>query len=167
MFGKRGGTAGGQPPLAMPPEAQRVQQPPVAPAGVPGQPPVQGHPAPQQPAPNMAPPMAPPAAPHPGGAPQVAHPGMQPPQQAAPTTTMPVAAPQKKIKAAAAPPKEEKAAPANEIRIKSEEYYDVKTQVFSALIDTIDLSQLSKLDRPAHAKKSEISSTTLSPSSRL
>ena len=30
--------------------------------------------------------------------------------------------------------------------MKSEEYYDVKTQVFSALIDTIDLSQLSKLD---------------------
>ena len=33
-----------------------------------------------------------------------------------------------------------------EIKVKSEEYYDVKTQVFSALIDTIDLSQLSKLD---------------------
>ncbi len=29
---------------------------------------------------------------------------------------------------------------------KSEEYYDVKTTVFSALIDTIDLTQLSKLD---------------------
>ena len=29
---------------------------------------------------------------------------------------------------------------------KPESYYDVKTQVFSALIDTIDLSQLSKLD---------------------
>jgi len=33
-----------------------------------------------------------------------------------------------------------------EIREKSEDYYDVKTTVFSALIDTIDLSQLSKLD---------------------
>jgi len=33
-----------------------------------------------------------------------------------------------------------------EIKEKSEDYYDVKTTVFSALIDTIDLSQLSKLD---------------------
>ncbi len=33
-----------------------------------------------------------------------------------------------------------------EVREKSEDYYDVKTTVFSALIDTIDLSQLSKLD---------------------
>src|SRR6185312_5673611 len=31
-------------------------------------------------------------------------------------------------------------------REKSESYYDTKAQVFSALIDTIDLSQLSKLD---------------------
>ena len=29
---------------------------------------------------------------------------------------------------------------------RTEEYYDTKSQVFSALIDTIDLSQLSKLD---------------------
>ena len=29
---------------------------------------------------------------------------------------------------------------------KSEEYYDIKTQIFSALIDTIDLAQLAKLD---------------------
>ncbi len=36
--------------------------------------------------------------------------------------------------------------PATEAREKSEDYYDVKTTVFSALIDTIDLSQLSKLD---------------------
>ena len=32
---------------------------------------------------------------------------------------------------------------------KSEEYYDVKTTVFNALIDTIDLTQLSKLDPDA------------------
>ncbi len=31
-------------------------------------------------------------------------------------------------------------------RARSEEYYDVKTTVFNALIDTIDLTQLSKLD---------------------
>ena len=29
---------------------------------------------------------------------------------------------------------------------RSQEYYDTKSQVFSALIDTIDLSQLAKLD---------------------
>ena len=32
---------------------------------------------------------------------------------------------------------------------RSEEYYDVKTTVFNALIDTIDLTQLSKLDPEA------------------
>src|SRR5689334_13253762 len=31
-------------------------------------------------------------------------------------------------------------------RERSETYYDTKSQVFSALIDTIDLSQLAKLD---------------------
>ena len=31
-------------------------------------------------------------------------------------------------------------------RSRSEEYYDIKTQIFSALIDTIDLSQLGRLE---------------------
>jgi pilus assembly protein CpaF len=31
-------------------------------------------------------------------------------------------------------------------RQKSEEYYDTKSSIFSALIDTIDLSQLARLD---------------------
>jgi pilus assembly protein CpaF len=35
------------------------------------------------------------------------------------------------------------------IRKKSEEYYDVKTTVFNALIDTIDLTQLAKLEAAA------------------
>ena len=35
------------------------------------------------------------------------------------------------------------------VRKKSEEYYDVKTTVFNALIDTIDLTQLAKLDSAA------------------
>ncbi|HML91295.1 CpaF family protein [Methyloceanibacter sp.] len=39
-------------------------------------------------------------------------------------------------------------------RSRSEEYYDVKTTVFNALIDTIDLTQLSKLD--AEAAREEI-----------
>ena len=33
-----------------------------------------------------------------------------------------------------------------EARPRSEEYYDVKSSIFSALIDTIDLSQLARLD---------------------
>jgi pilus assembly protein CpaF len=38
------------------------------------------------------------------------------------------------------------AKPAPQVAKKTEEYYDVKTQIFGALIDTIDLSQLSKMD---------------------
>jgi hypothetical protein len=34
-------------------------------------------------------------------------------------------------------------------RARSEEYYDVKTTVFNALIDTIDLTQLAKLEPEA------------------
>ena len=46
------------------------------------------------------------------------------------------------------PPMEEAfAAP----KVRSEDYYDVKTTVFNALIDTIDLTQLAKLD-PAAAR---------------
>ena len=45
------------------------------------------------------------------------------------------------------------APPAPERR-RSEEYYDVKTTVFNALIDTIDLTQLAKLD--AQAAREEI-----------
>jgi pilus assembly protein CpaF len=37
-------------------------------------------------------------------------------------------------------------APTQQSRPHSEEYYDVKTTVFNALIDTIDLTQLAKLD---------------------
>ena len=42
--------------------------------------------------------------------------------------------------------------PAQPERKHSEEYYDVKTTVFNALIDTIDLTQLSKLE-PAAARE--------------
>jgi len=37
-------------------------------------------------------------------------------------------------------------APAREPSRKSEDYYDIKTTIFGALIDTIDLAQLAKLD---------------------
>jgi len=38
------------------------------------------------------------------------------------------------------------AKPAPQAAKKTDEYYDVKTQIFGALIDTIDLSQLAKMD---------------------
>jgi pilus assembly protein CpaF len=49
--------------------------------------------------------------------------------------------------APAAPPV--RAEPVEPQRHHSEEYYDVKTTVFNALIDTIDLTQLAKLDSAA------------------
>ncbi len=71
-------------------------------------------------------------------------------------------APQTAAAAAASTPAEIKAAPPRQVaavappppapeqqRKHSEEYYDVKTTVFNALIDTIDLTQLSKLDSSA------------------
>jgi len=54
------------------------------------------------------------------------------------------------------PPRQaQTSAPAASIgRERSEEYYDVKTTVFNALIDTIDLTQLARLD--AEAAREEI-----------
>ena len=68
---------------------------------------------------------------------------VQQPLEPAPET--PSAQVPKKIKTTVAPPMEFDVKP-SQPAVKSEEYYDVKTQVFAALIDTIDLSQLSKLD---------------------
>ena len=45
----------------------------------------------------------------------------------------------------AAPPPVEK--PHVEARHKSESYYDIKSTIFNALIDAIDLTQLGQLDR--------------------
>jgi pilus assembly protein CpaF len=50
---------------------------------------------------------------------------------------------------AAAPVKTPEAVFEAPVRKKSEEYYDVKTTVFNALIDTIDLTQLAKLEAAA------------------
>ncbi|MEM8811500.1 MAG: CpaF family protein [Pseudomonadota bacterium] len=47
---------------------------------------------------------------------------------------------------APAPAAPEPSASQTVTRKKTEEYYDTKTQIFSALIDTIDLSQLGRLD---------------------
>jgi len=119
MFGKKGGNTGGgfKKPLAMPPEASQMAQPPAEADMASAQ-------VLDQPAPSGIE----------GAPPQVAD-VLQEPGQALPP---------KKIKAPAPPLEPIDAPPV--IKIKSEEYYDVKTQVFSALIDTIDLSQLSKLD---------------------
>ena len=50
------------------------------------------------------------------------------------------------VRAAAAPPPLAPEPPARRRTTRNSEYYDTKSQVFSALIDTIDLSQLAKLD---------------------
>ena len=82
---------------------------------------------------------------------EVANPRAAAPVAAPAPATMPEAA----VGAAQAAPEE---MPANEMqnpsvqahsRQRSEEYYDVKTTVFNALIDTIDLTQLAKLDAAA------------------
>ena len=81
-----------------------------------------------------------------GSAPSIA----QPAQPAAPSA-QPAAAQQPLPKVAAPPvttPKP-KPAPAPVIKQKSEEYYDTKTSVFSALIDTIDLGQLAQMEPDA------------------
>src|SRR5438128_8160345 len=48
--------------------------------------------------------------------------------------------------ASAAPPVVASREPSAGRPRKTDEYYDLKTQIFGALIDTIDLSQLSKMD---------------------
>ena len=91
--------------------------------------------APAAPRPEKAP--APTPAPEPAVA-QNAAPSAPPPE--APQPPAPSAPPAPAQAAAEAKPVE---------RGRSEEYYDVKTTVFNALIDTIDLTQLAKLDPDA------------------
>ncbi len=84
--------------------------------------------------------------PEPAQAPKT--PAPQPAEDPVATTTKPEAAP-------APEPKREVALPpdaAPEKSGRSEDYYDVKTTVFNALIDTIDLTQLAKLE-PAAARE--------------
>jgi pilus assembly protein CpaF len=70
------------------------------------------------------------------------------PQQPAPAPQAAAGSPQRTPAPAAAPsPRIEP--PQEPQRRHSEEYYDVKTTVFNALIDTIDLTQLAKLDSAA------------------
>jgi len=120
MFGKKGTTGGpGLPP------------PPAAPAAV---------------APRPAPP---PPAPRPAAAAQLADDPPPPPPKAAapapppPKPQAPAASSKPTNRSAPPPPKEKIAAIDN----RSDEYYRTKTEVFNALIDTIDLSQLAQLDQ--------------------
>lgn len=76
-------------------------------------------------------------------------PGAQRRLPASPSATPPPAAalaPQSAPPPVSAPARHE---PVEQQRHHSEEYYDVKTTVFNALIDTIDLTQLAKLDSAA------------------
>ncbi|WP_037469582.1 CpaF family protein [Sinorhizobium fredii] len=74
-------------------------------------------------------------------------PVMPPSMPVGPSTVMErAAAPILAEPAAAAPRPQPAAAPARRRTPRAEDYYDTKSQVFSALIDTIDLSQLAKLD---------------------
>jgi pilus assembly protein CpaF len=78
--------------------------------------------------------------------------GAQPPRRIAPQN-QPVAnsaaAAQPRAAEAPAPSTRAVPEPSEPQRRHSEEYYDVKTTVFNALIDTIDLTQLAKLDAAA------------------
>ncbi|GBE43298.1 putative conjugal transfer protein/MT3759 [bacterium BMS3Bbin10] len=101
---------------------------------------------------NQPPPQVPGAdglgtAPPPGGTPPASPPQGVPAQEPG----QPVAQP------SAPPPPPVAQAPSSAAALdhaRSEEYYDVKTTVFNALIDTIDLTQLARLD--AEAAREEI-----------
>jgi len=91
-----------------------------------------------------------PAPPPPASAPPATAPGAPPP-----AAGMPPAAPAAKPQAQPAPQPKPAAAPAPKpapttrapgMREKSADYYQIKTSIFNALIDTIDLTQLAQLD---------------------
>jgi len=117
MFGKRGTTAG----PGMPPSAvSEGAARPVAPPPVAKLPALQlADDTPPPPPPKSAPP---------------------PPKPSTP----PMASSKPTNKSAPPPPPKEKVAA---IDNRSDEYYRTKTEVFNALIDTIDLSQLAQLDQ--------------------
>jgi pilus assembly protein CpaF len=103
---------------------------------------------PQAPAPKPMVHAEPEPAPAPALSPEAAMPSMPAaPQAPAPQAAAPQPAPQP-----AAPRREEP--PVKRKSARNEAYYDTKSQVFSALIDTIDLSQLAKLD--AESAREEI-----------
>src|SRR5688572_17557347 len=78
----------------------------------------------------------------PAGHPPQAAPAPAPVERAAPAAAEPV----RETAVAVAPPPHQPSPIARKKMPRTEDYYDTKSQVFSALIDTIDLSQLAKLD---------------------
>jgi pilus assembly protein CpaF len=134
MFGKRG-----SPSEVMRPVPAEPFEPPAAPVAVPARTDdaavsapkapdaAPAAPAPDTMAPKQAAPVSPPSAPPVPSAPKqpsAANPPPPPPE--------PKRAPQR--------------TPAPQRATRSEDYYDTKTAIFSALIDAIDLSQLAKMD---------------------
>ncbi|MHA7872137.1 MAG: CpaF family protein, partial [Hyphococcus sp.] len=106
--------------------------------------PVEAPPAPKQPAKPQKPAAA--AAPAAKAAPRPA------PKKAAakPAATAPAPeAPPRVAKVAASTPEQQ----AIEIGGRSDEYFQTKTTIFNALIDTIDLSQLAQLDTESAAEE--------------
>ncbi len=99
------------------------------------------------PQPAGIPPAAAPAAAAP---PPAAHPATGAPAQVPnlPPMQQPAAAPQPAAPPQMPPQAAEPKKPAG-TKTRSEEYYDIKTTIFNALIDAIDLTQLSQLDRDA------------------
>ncbi|MCO6187264.1 CpaF family protein [Rhizobium sp. L1K21] len=130
MFGKRGNDGFGKAGTGVTPQVRPEQPAPLAPAPTPV----------QQAAPVPAPP-AQPAVHEPRAA--VAPPPLAPQQTRA--SAQPARAP---VAPPPPPSSQRKRTP------RTNEYYDTKSQVFSALIDTIDLSQLAKLD--AESAREEI-----------
>ncbi len=92
-----------------------------------------------------------PALPSPGGAPAATPAALGAPAAAIPDLPMPPGAGfgNQSGKIAAPPPPAQKKADPNFPGRKSENYYDIKSTIFNALIDAIDLTQLGQLDRDA------------------
>ncbi len=139
MFGKRNGQGGatGAPPTPAPPQPVA---PPVAEEHV------AAPTAASQPIPDL-----PPMAPVPESAPQSFSTAPGPETMAPPPAVAAPVAPAPAAPAAPKPAVQERSVSAPEpvTAPRSDEYYAVKTTIFNALIDTIDLTQLAQLDREA------------------
>ena len=107
-----------------------------------------------------------PAAPPPSAPPRTATPSSSPQPTSRTATPAPPAQVEKvtndKPRGNGQLPPNEERKPIEQVR--SEQYYDVKTTVFNALIDTIDLTQLAKLDPDAAREESATLSVKSSPS---
>jgi pilus assembly protein CpaF len=123
MFGKRTTTGGPVGTAAPPAAAERPAAQSAAPVAEAPPPPKPAAPRPAAPAQSPRPP---------AGAP------------ARPSSAAQAAVPRPSVKSAPPPPPKEKIA---QIDNRSEDYYRTKMEVFNALIDTIDLSQLAQLDQ--------------------